>query len=1101
MNMVKKNKQEHSIKNTNFKKYFLTIALSVFSVCLLSGKTYASGNAVSEGQPGKHGGSCANGTEDKYFDTCYGFTWRKYMYTSGDVKFKGSGPNGSGPNYTVHAKECGDIGADGFYFLGWEVYDPSGKGGVGRSLGFQKSLVSLGQVNNIPYYTKRDTSKAGVESTESNDKHLAGSPVSWATAESEYNKAKNKTNKSPSGTWADFNSSSNSTTWFCYSESTTPVTPTPTPVTPSNPESAEFQARSTVNVDGHTAAVGYSSSSQSGVASTTRTYEDKGKDITISFTHDLKKVGSASKTSAYTISFDGSSVKSGSTGSSDSYSYNKTVSIPNAGNTAKYCSKLVFDNGKGGTNTKSEVCANIVVGNEEFNVTFTGWNEIYADGTITALEDPGVSGAVDNGDGTFTIPSGTAVSGGDIKVLEENVPLRFKNWIKRTDSSNVSQAGTIFAVTNPGANTEFDVTSGISFDSLKSAARTALDDVFAYHKDSGSWFEVDLLGLSRLTAGEEKMVHEGHANITATPTEEGNKVCQIIAYASSRLVDENGNSVTAQSAWELLKKSVSFGFNCLKYLFQQIQGGNDDPDQSAQADCAAAAKESFDAAKDLVKNIWQNIKGTIGQVLTDQNLPFSYSCVTVKQALNFQLRPSMDVDQDMAIVGESLSINTNNSKIRSERENPDMPLTKTSPLEIQTIVFLSDVSHGDISQYNGNITSSEDPCTYFNPVIYGEIDPATHTTCKTITEFSTTGKVIDNGGNQDVVDASFNTLFPSTTYSYTVPDLELNQMVCFAIGAKDANSTSYNQKQHLWAISGATCRTVAKKPSLSITGGSVYSGDEIITSITNKGSKVFGSWVEYGAVAKGQIHYNGNKGFASGNVFSNGAISGNSALDNNPLTITNNDSTKLGSYTSNNNPVNEKLWNRIMTTFAEPAKDPANPSRDTDQPGYCDGICYHALSSVDPSTAISGSHIIYNNGDIEINKNIEYIDNVGPNKIPQVIIISENGRIRIKEDVTRVDAWLIAYDYIQTCGDNQVGTLKASDCGNELKINGPVITRNPMNTNEFNRTYGSGTGANSATPAENFNLPASTYAWTYIIAKQLADTYYQAYITELAPRY
>ena len=149
-------------------------------------------------------------------------------------------------------------------------------------------------------------------------------------------------------------------------------------------------------------------------------------------------------------------------------------------------------------------------------------------------------------------------------------------------------------------------------------------------------------------------------------------------------------------------------------------------------------------------------------------------------------------------------------------------------------------------------------------------------------------------------------------------------------------------------------------------------------------------------------------------------------------------------------------------------------------------------------------------------------------ELPQVLIFADN--IDIKENVTRIDAWLLATDgTINTC---KVEHLEAADaarrsayndygnCYKTLMVNGPVyasqikLNRTAGATHGIgdespaevlNRQYGAtgdSTDANlgSVTPAEIFNLRADSYIWAYNQAQRYSEAVV-TYMRELAPRY
>jgi uncharacterized protein YegL len=154
-----------------------------------------------------------------------------------------------------------------------------------------------------------------------------------------------------------------------------------------------------------------------------------------------------------------------------------------------------------------------------------------------------------------------------------------------------------------------------------------------------------------------------------------------------------------------------------------------------------------------------------------------------------------------------------------------------------------------------------------------------------------------------------------------------------------------------------------------------------------------------------------------------------------------------------------------------------------------------------PESTENISKVIKSSGTVTIKNNIindsskKYND---VSQIPQMVIIAK--KIVIAANVTQVDAWLIARDSgngsIQTC-DVDPSTKETIDvCNNPLIVNGPVMTDHLY----MLRTFGSGVGSDSGTPAEIFNLRADAYLWA--AAHALVNGRVQTtYTTELPPRF
>lgn len=276
---------------------------------------------------------------------------------------------------------------------------------------------------------------------------------------------------------------------------------------------------------------------------------------------------------------------------------------------------------------------------------------------------------------------------------------------------------------------------------------------------------------------------------------------------------------------------------------------------------------------------------------------------------------------------------------------------------------------------------------------------------------------------------------------------------------------------------GPICITIGKKPKVQVWGGNTISGGLISTSLSNKAGNLFGSWTEYGVFANHSI-----TGMASGSAFSRPTDLPNpaTACDYSRLSFTNvpsNASTCSGAVNTigNYGPINKVLAN-LSASF------PGNSAAGD--------------ITLSGSTLAAGKTVILKvNGTVTITGNQLYedIQYMNSSQLPQLIIIANN--INIQDNVTNIDAWLVASNTIDTCA-NIVGNLSASLCANQLIVNGPVSTNSLM----LRRTAGSGTGNNSGNPAEIFNLRADTFLWAENFAKNNPKAQ-SVYLTELPPRF
>ena len=157
--------------------------------------------------------------------------------------------------------------------------------------------------------------------------------------------------------------------------------------------------------------------------------------------------------------------------------------------------------------------------------------------------------------------------------------------------------------------------------------------------------------------------------------------------------------------------------------------------------------------------------------------------------------------------------------------------------------------------------------------------------------------------------------------------------------------------------------------------------------------------------------------------------------------------------------------------------------------------------------------IIQDGGDVVIEGNLTYAKQTGfatAADYSQLIIIANNGNILINDNVTRVEAWLVALGSNQNQGRLQTcrrldtntntwitSTANVHTCTNQLVVNGPVIT----DYVDLLRTYGNDvTKGTLGQPAEIFNFRPDAYLWA-TGKSDLAPIYEITYSRELPARY
>ena len=524
--------------------------------------------------------------------------------------------------------------------------------------------------------------------------------------------------------------------------------------------------------------------------------------------------------------------------------------------------------------------------------------------------------------------------------------------------------------------------------------------------------------------------------------------------------------------------------------------------------------------------------------------------------------------------------------------------TVTPPnTEVKMVEFLY---HPDNKKVEGNEFTKDDPATFFKK------KGAIVTNSKTIK----TGNQNPNG--------LYDGKKTSKKMTSIVPDDDewVGYKYCVAVGIfpsdshDDVNGPGSNNSLEMqytngkgamdagsyWNVSGATCRTISKKPSIQVWNGSIYTNGAVNTFMSQKivnaklGSDInapkdlFGSWTDYalivgkdinGMVSGAALGFNNSRYDLSGN----GGQPDSSDTDEklNPLTIAN--QTTFGNSGINASTAVNMNLERLRSRYSEKASNLANNETNTGSQSAIVSsktgmqFVYHngTLKTSELAIRHSGTApnqttyrdrngnlvkglgdgkndntlVIYIKGNLIIDNNIclgdgckgtgmqliDYGLNRKTNsaaKLPQVLIFADN--ISIAENLTRVDAWLIAQDgEINTCAEHTPNSVVAKDarqrfadgsCDKTLMINGPIYAYDlvlprtagathgysPSNPSDvLYRQFGAVGNANdanlgSATPAEIFNLRADVYLWAYNQAQRYSEAIV-TYKRELAPRY
>lgn len=277
-----------------------------------------------------------------------------------------------------------------------------------------------------------------------------------------------------------------------------------------------------------------------------------------------------------------------------------------------------------------------------------------------------------------------------------------------------------------------------------------------------------------------------------------------------------------------------------------------------------------------------------------------------------------------------------------------------------------------------------------------------------------------------------------------------------------------------------SCRTLGKKPTVSVEGSGIVSGGGVITSTTNYGGNVFGSWSEYGLIADNSTSVNFGTGASL--AYHGPQLFVNEQADPSEAGL-NKDAKCIGIETVGNINCSKKV------------------GLDTNE----------ARSYASRANAIK-NRIITKNSTVKHNGNLVIDNNVYKNADGSTPIIYADN-IKIHPNVTEINAILIADGNLDTCylEDKQNETTQGGTegnsglkdlCGEQLVVNGAVFA----DSITLDRTFGGGSYGDSVIPrsliqrAEIFNFDPAYVSEVY---KQSMDNepITTTYIKELPSRY
>ncbi|MBQ3348019.1 hypothetical protein IJG90_00640 [Candidatus Saccharibacteria bacterium] len=507
------------------------------------------------------------------------------------------------------------------------------------------------------------------------------------------------------------------------------------------------------------------------------------------------------------------------------------------------------------------------------------------------------------------------------------------------------------------------------------------------------------------------------------------------------------------------------------------------------------------------------------------------SNAAVKIPYNFTNRTNLTVSSDegnIVYAGGTVRVNSANVEVRT-RYNSVTERTYATRVDNAAVKLTAYVSSGSggsertVAARNGR---DDDICVFLS--------------AKQCSEVSSYEGTLNSSGTLGLNSKVATTEDHGMAGTYNVFDASAGDYMCFVLSVYPASSGTDKMMQSSgddrWFISAPKCVRIAKKPSVQVWGGNVYSNGDMSSYVSQKhnlyqisrynptssGVNSFGSWVEEGILANGTI-----TGVASGAAMGrNGTSSvyGTTSYDfctnQIALTIANYSTRRVQCGNNSTNGGNANIY--LLTNLRTALVDYLLPSNLTDIGTSSVYLSSDTGYEIENSTgrnmryvyrnggfSISGGYVNANelkvvkiNGNVSINGSIKYSEDTVLSSIWQApkAVIYASGNIYISCNVSQVDAILIAGGTVYTC-DTYSGSDGSSGAGyrsNQLKINGVVIA----NKVELGRTYGAAVGDKSGEPAEIFNYDTSGLLWEYSMSSAgESGTMTTVYVHELAPRY